>query len=124
MSAADIEANNRAFEKAVESGNVEAIAALLAPDIISLPPDGPIVAGREAVKQLWESAIRDGMTKFLINTERLDVVGDMASEVGRATMTMAPPGAKSETAEIKYLVVWKRLDDRWLLHRDIHNAIA
>ena len=65
MSEADISANNRAFEKAVETGNVEAIAALLAPDIISLPPDGPIVAGREAVKQLWESAIRDyGMTSF------------------------------------------------------------
>ena len=46
MSATDIAANNRAFEKAVETGNVEAIAALLAPDIISLPPDGPIVAGR------------------------------------------------------------------------------
>ena len=65
MSAADIAANNRAFEKAVETGNVEAIAALLAPDVISLPPDGPIVAGREAVKQLWASAIRaHGMTKF------------------------------------------------------------
>ena len=125
MSAADIAANNRAFEKAVETGNVEAIAALLAPDIISLPPDGPIVAGREAVKQLWVSAIRDyGMTKFQINTEKLDVVGDMASEVGHATMTMAPPGGKSETTEIKYLVVWKRLDGMWLLHRDIYNAIA
>jgi uncharacterized protein (TIGR02246 family) len=125
MSAAGIEANNRAFEKAVESGNVEAIAALLAPDIISLPPDGPIVAGREAVRQLWESAIREyGMTKFQINTDNLDVVGDMASEVGRATMTMAPPGGKSETTEVKYLVVWKRLSGRWLLHRDIYNAIA
>jgi uncharacterized protein (TIGR02246 family) len=125
MSAADIEANNRAFEKAVESGNVEAIAALLAPDIISLPPDGPIVAGREAVRQLWESAIREyGMTKFQINTDNLDVVGDMASEVGRATMAMAPPGGKSETTEVKYLVVWKRLSGRWLLHRDIYNAIA
>ena len=125
MSAADIATNNGAFEKAVETGSVEAIAALLAPDIISLPPDGPIVVGREAVKQLWESAIRDyGMTKFLIHTEKLDIVGDMASEVGRATMTMAPPGAKSETTEIKYLVVWKRLDGKWLLHRDIYNAIA
>jgi uncharacterized protein (TIGR02246 family) len=125
MSAADIAANNRAFEKAVETGNVDAIAALLAPDIISLPPDGPIVAGREAVRQLWESAIREyGMTKFQINTDNLDVVGDMASEVGRATMTMAPPGGKSETTEVKYLVVWKRLSGRWLLHRDIYNAIA
>jgi ketosteroid isomerase-like protein len=64
------------------------------------------------------------MTKFQINTDKLDVVGDMASEVGRATMTMAPPGGKSETAEIKYLVVWKRLNGTWLLHRDIYNAIA
>src|ERR1700688_1603325 len=107
MSADNIARNNRAFEKAVETGNVEAIAALLSPDIISLPPDGPIVVGLEAVKQLWESVIRDyGMTKFQINTDILDVVGDMASEVGRATMTMAPAGGKSETAEIKYLVVW------------------
>ena len=125
MGAADIAANNRAFEKAVETGNVEAIAALLAPDIISLPPDGPIVAGREAVKQLWVSAIREyGLTKFQINTEKLDVVGDVASEVGRATMTMAPPGGKSETTAIKYLVVWKRLNGMWLLHRDIYNAIV
>jgi ketosteroid isomerase-like protein len=64
------------------------------------------------------------MTKFQINTDNLDVVGDMASEVGRATMTMAPPGGKSETTEVKYLVVWKRLSGRWLLHRDIYNAIA
>jgi uncharacterized protein (TIGR02246 family) len=125
MDAADIAANNRAFEKAVETGNVEAIAALLAPDIISLPPDSPAVAGREAVKQLWASAIREyGMTKFQIHTETLDVVGDMASEVGRATMTMAPPGGNGETTEIKYLVVWKRFGGRWLLHRDIYNAIG
>jgi uncharacterized protein (TIGR02246 family) len=123
MSAAEIEANNRAFEKAIETRNVEAIAALLAPDIMSLPPDCPIVAGREALKQLWESAILDyGMTKFQINTDKIDVVGDMASEVGRATMAMAPPGGKSETTEIKYLVVWKQLNGKWLLHGDIYNA--
>jgi uncharacterized protein (TIGR02246 family) len=124
MSAADIAANNRAFERAVETGNVAAIAALLAPDVISLPPDSPIVAGHEAVKQLWVSAIRDyGMTSFKITTDNLDVVGDLASEVGRATMTMSPPGGTSETATIKFLVVWKRLNGKWLLHRDIYNAL-
>ena len=125
MSAAAIDANNRAFERAVETGNVDAIAALLAPDIISLPPDSPIVAGHEAVKQLWASAIKEyGMTSFRITTDTLDVVGDVATEVGRATMTMAPPGGESETATIKYLVVWKRLNGKWLLHRDIYNALA
>ncbi len=124
MSAADIAANNRAFEHAVETGNVEAIAALLAPDVISLPPDSPIVVGHEAVKQLWASAINEyGMTSFRITTDKLDVVGDLASEVGRATMTMAPGGGVSETARVKFLVVWKRLNGKWLLHRDIYNAL-
>ncbi len=89
-----------------------------------LPPDSPIVAGHEAVKQLWASAITEyGMTSFRITTDNLDVVGDLASEVGRATMTMAPPGGKNETATIKFLVVWKRLNGKWLLHRDIYNSI-
>jgi uncharacterized protein (TIGR02246 family) len=123
MSAAEIAANNRAFENAVAAGNVDAIAALLAPDVVALPPDGPVVTGRDAVRQLWESAIKEhGMTSCRITTDTLDIVGDMASDVGHATMTMAPPGGKSETARSKYLVVWKRLDGRWLLHRDTWNA--
>lgn len=125
MSAAEIAANNRAFESAFEAGNVDGIGALLAPDVMALPPDGPVVIGRDAVRQLWESAIRDhGMTSCRITTDTVDVVGDLASEVGHATMTTAPPGGKSETAKIKYLVVWKRLNGKWLLHRDTWNAIT
>ncbi len=123
MSAAGIAANNRAFEDAVAAGNVDAIAALLAPDVVALPPDGPVVTGHEAVRQLWASAISEhGMTRCQLTTDWLDVVGDVASEIGHATMTMAPPGGKSETARFKYLVVWKRLNGKWLLHRDIWNA--
>jgi uncharacterized protein (TIGR02246 family) len=125
MSAAEIAANNRAFERAVETGEVDAIAALLAPDVMALPPDGPIVSGKDSVKQLWASAIREhGMKSCRISSDKLDFAGDMASEVGHATMTMAPPGGKAETAKIKFVVVWKRLDGKWLLHRDICNAAA
>jgi uncharacterized protein (TIGR02246 family) len=123
MTDAAIAANNRAFENAVAAGNVDAIAALLAPDVVALPPGGPIVTGREAVTQLWASAISEhGMTDCRLTTQTLDIVGDVASEFGTATMTMAPPGGNRETATMKYLVVWKRLDGKWLLHRDIWNA--
>ncbi len=123
MSAAEIAVNNRAFERAVEAGSVEAIAELLAPDVMALPPDGPIVAGNEAVKQLWASAIGDhGMKSFSIRSEKLDVVGDMASEVGHASMTLAQAGGEAARVSIKFLVVWKRIGGKWLLHRDIWNA--
>jgi hypothetical protein len=45
MSATEVAANNRAFELAVETGNREAIAALLAEDVMILPPASPVVAG-------------------------------------------------------------------------------
>jgi uncharacterized protein (TIGR02246 family) len=124
MSAAEIAANNRAFEDAVATGDIDAIDALLAPDVMTLPPDGLIVAGKEEVKQLWASAIRErGMKSCRISSDKLDFAGDMAREVGHATMTMAPPGGNTETtAKIKFVVVWKRLDGKWLLHRDIWNA--
>ena len=125
MSAAEIAANNRAFEKAVASADMDAIAALLASDVMALPPDSPVVTGREAVKQLWASAIREhGMTGVAITTETLDVVGDVATEVGHATMTLAPAGSQREEARIKYLVVWKKLGGAWLLHRDIWNSAS
>jgi ketosteroid isomerase-like protein len=125
MSAAEIAANNRAFELAVETGNIDAIGTLLAPDVMALPPDGPIVSGKESVKQLWSSAISEhGIKSCRISSDRLDFAADMASEVGHATMTLAPPGGKIETAKIKFVVVWKRIEGRWLLHRDIWNAAA
>jgi len=125
MSDAAIAVNNRAFERAVETGSVEAIAELLAPDVMALPPDGPIVAGKEAVKQLWASAIAEhGMKGFSIRSEKLHVIGDMASAVGHASMTLARPDGETERVSIKFLVVWKRIGDRWLLHRDMWNAAA
>ncbi len=123
MSAEDIDANNRAFEHAIDAGNLEAIAALLAPDVMALPPDGPLAIGKEAVRQLWASAMRDhGLTGCRITTDHLDFAGDVASEVGHATLTMAAPNGTSQSSSVKFVVVWKRLDGKWLLHRDIWNA--
>lgn len=123
MSEAEIAVNNRAFERAVETKSVDKIAELLAPDVIALPPDGPIVVGKEAVTQLWASTIGEhGLKSVSIRVEKLDLVDDIASEVGHASMTLAPPGGKAEQVSVKFLVVWKRIGGKWLLHRDIWNA--
>jgi ketosteroid isomerase-like protein len=123
MSESDIYANNRAFEKAIATSNVDQITALLAPDVISLPPNAPRVSGKPAVTGLWAAAINEhGLTGFAIVTETLDFAGDTAVEVGRATLTMTPPGGALQTANVKFVVVWKRLSGTWLVHRDIWNA--
>jgi uncharacterized protein (TIGR02246 family) len=123
MSAAEIATVNRSFEDAVRRGDVDAIAELYEPDALVLPPDSPIVKGREAIRQLWMSAINEhGLKSMLVESVELEIVGDIANEVGHGTLTMAPEGGKSETAEINFLVIWKQSSGRWRLHRDVWNA--
>jgi uncharacterized protein (TIGR02246 family) len=123
VSAADIATVNGSFEDAVRRGDVEAIANLYGPDAVVLAPDGPIVKGREGIRQLWMSAIKErGLKSMRLESVELEIVGDIANEVGNATLSMVPTGGKNETAEVKFLVIWKRSDGKWRLHRDIWNT--
>ena len=50
MSTTEIAATNRAFEEAVRKGDVDRLAYLYTTDAMALPPDGPIVKGREELR--------------------------------------------------------------------------
>ena len=54
-----------------------------------------------------------------IETVDLQLAGDLAYEVGRATLAL-PAGP----AIVKFVVVWKKEDAQWRVHRDIWNADA
>jgi ketosteroid isomerase-like protein len=118
MSRADIAAGNRAFEDAARTRETEKLAAFYTADAIVMPPDGGFVRGRENIGRLWASAIQHmGLKDVRLNTLDLEIVADTAYEVGEAVLSLA-----SSNVTIKYLVVWKKVDGSWRLHRDIWNA--
>ena len=118
MSRTDIVAANRAFEEAARKRDTEMLAAFYTPDAIVMPPDAPFVKGRESIKQLWGSAIQQmGLKEVRLNTLDLEIVGDTAYEVGEAVLTLESGGAT-----VKYVMVWKKVDGQWRLHRDIWNT--
>lgn len=124
MSAAAIAINNRALEAAMAKGDDAAMGAMFASDVAAFPPDGPIVNGREAVTQLWASAMKDhGVRGCQLNTLSLEVSGNIAVEVGEGTLTIASSDGKTNQSKIKYLCVWKQTNGKWLLHRDIWNSM-
>jgi uncharacterized protein (TIGR02246 family) len=121
MSTTEIAAVNRAFEDAVRKGDADRLAQLYTADAIALPPDGPFVRGRDAIRDLWGGIMRDmGLREVALETADLEVSGDTACEVGEARLTLAP----SSTVTVKYVVAWKKAGGRWQLHRDIWNAKA
>lgn len=118
MSRTAIAAVNRQFEDAAKQGDLDRLAALYTADAMALPPDGPIVKGRENIKQMWGSvATQMGLKEVRLETMDLEVTGDTAYEVGEATLTHG-----GGTASMKFVVVWKMVDGQWRLHRDIWNS--
>jgi uncharacterized protein (TIGR02246 family) len=125
MSTTEIAAVNRAFEEAVRKGDADRLAQLYTQDAIALPPDGPFVKGRDAIRDLWGSVIRDlALRDVALQTVDLEVSGDTACEVGEGRLTLAPPSSAPATVTVKYVVAWKKAGGRWQLHRDIWNAKA
>lgn len=125
MSTTEIAATNRAFEEAVRKGDVDRLAHLYTTDAMALPPDGPVVKGRDAIKELWGGVIRDmALRDVKLQTLDLEISGDTACEVGEARLTLEPPSSEPTTVTVKYVVAWKKAAGRWLLHRDIWNTKA
>jgi len=118
MSQQEIAAVNREFEDAARKGDMDRLAALYTTDGMALPPDGPFVTGRDNIKQMWASVAQQlGLKEVRLHTLDLQLAGDTAYEVGEGALTLS-----SGAAVVKYVVVWKKVNGQWRLHRDIWNA--
>src|SRR5512145_2457155 len=118
MSQSEIAAINRQFEDAARKGDLDRLASLYTADAVALPPDGPVVKGRDSIKQMWGSIAQQiGLKDVRLATLDFEQAGDTGYEVGEATLTVS-----SGTAVVKFVVVWKKLNGQWRLHRDIWNT--
>jgi uncharacterized protein (TIGR02246 family) len=120
MSLSEISAVNRQFEEAARKGDLDRLASLYTPDAIALPPDGPFVKGRDAIKQMWGTVAQQiGLKDVRLNTHDFEQAGDTGYETGEATLSLS-----GGTAVVKFVVVWKKVGGQWRLHRDIWNTKA
>jgi uncharacterized protein (TIGR02246 family) len=114
-----VKAANAAFAGALAEGDARAIAELYTEDARLLPPNAQVVQGRKAVERFWKEAIASGVVGIDLITVEVDVFNDTLVEQGRSRIFGK---AKSVIDEGKYLVVWKRIDGTWKLHRDCWNS--
>jgi uncharacterized protein (TIGR02246 family) len=118
MSRSEISAVNRQFEEAARKGDIERLGSFYTVDAIALPPDSPMVKGRDNIKKMWATVAQQmGLKDVRLDTLDLELAGDTAYEVGEAALTTA-----GGAAAVKFVVVWKRVDGQWRLHRDIWNG--
>jgi ketosteroid isomerase-like protein len=86
------------------------------------PPGAPMISGRAAIKKFWSDLIQSANAKSaVLSTEDVMPAGDGLVEIGRAILSIEPPGQSRTEVEVKYVVFWRLEDGRWKWHVDIWN---
>ena len=115
---AAIEAVNKQFMAIFGRADPAALTALYTSDGQLLPPHGDIVTGTQAINQFWQKFLAPGIAVTFKSLE-LETHGDTGHEVAYYAVT-GEGGKVLDTG--KYIVIWKRDQGQWKLHRDIWNT--
>ena len=114
--------NNLFNVEVFQNRNFAAIDEIYTADARILPPGGPMVSGRPAIKEFWSNLIQAVNAKSAVLTS-VDIMaaGDGLVEIGSADLTVEPEGQAAAVMEVKYVVYWRQEDSKWKWHVDIWN---
>lgn len=107
------------FEQNFASGNAQGIASLYASDGSLFPPGAGIQKGTNAIQNFWQMVMNMGIKTAHLETLEVEQEGETAIEVGQYELGGAD-GQRIDQG--KYIVIWKREDGQWKLHKDIWNT--
>ena len=109
-------ANKKYFVDAAPKGDAALIAPVYTDDAIAYPANSEAIKGRAALQAMWKSVLDSGIAGFALNTEEVESRGDLAWETGNYVMKLKD-GKVADRG--KYVVIWKRVNGEWKIHRDI-----
>jgi len=117
----EFRATNQVFEnEVIGKRNYTALDRVYTTDARILPPGAPMIIGRNNIRGFWQAAVEAlNPTSGRLESLALEVHGDSATEIGRATLE-----SDQGPMDVKYVVVWKREDNLWKWHIDIWNTNA
>ena len=116
---AAISVANNQFMEAFKNGDAAALAALYTKDGQVLPPNSDFVIGQQAIQDFWQALIDMGIKQAKLEISEVDSYNDTAIEVSKFTLLGEGEQVLNHG---KYIVIWKQINGRWKLHRDIFNS--
>jgi ketosteroid isomerase-like protein len=99
------------------------LTELYSEDAKLMPPNSPIIEGREGIQKFWDGVFGMGEVALTLATSEAFNNGTLGYSVGTYTLSITPPEAEAIADEGKYVVVWKRgPSGKWELAVDIFNT--
>jgi ketosteroid isomerase-like protein len=119
-----VRAADAAWSKAAAAQDAAAVGSYYADDATVLPPNAPLITGKDAAQKSWAAMLVPG-NSVSWTTEKVSssTSGDMAYTQGAYTATMAGADGKPMSDTGKYLCVWKKqADGTWKSVEDVWNS--
>lgn len=120
---ADIAAVKKVREQAVaaqNAGDFEAFSALMADDIIFMPPNLPAAIGKEGLRALWAVRWAPFRYEVTLHHDEVIVAGDWAIHRGRIIGRRIPKaGGEPEEVKRKAIDILRRQPDGSWMHARI-----
>lgn len=117
-----LERIDRRWEQAANRGDAAGVAALYTDNAYLLPPNAEIAQGTDEIRRVLQAYIDLGLGNVRFTRVHVNVSGDLAYEVGRYSLEIAPQGQRI-TDNGKYIIVAERQPDGgWKLVADIFNS--
>lgn len=111
----EIQALNDEFGRGISERDVDAIMALYTDDATSYPPNKPALVGKAAIRADMEADDSEGISlKF--TTQEIWANCENATEIGTYVVNHAQAG---QVASGRYFAIYKKVDDKWMLYRDM-----
>ena len=115
---AEIEAANKEFMAFFAAGDSIGLANLYTQDAKFMNTGAPAVTGRKNIQSALSGIMKSGISS--VNLITIDVWGmeNLITEEGEISLFVD----EAAVYQGKYIVLWKKVDGKWKLFRDIFNS--
>ena len=107
----------------IQGKDAQSIATFYTDDAVLMAPGQPMVSGREAVRQFWQSAVDMPEMRLSLKPQQIEFSngGDLAVDRGSYRFS-GKRGAQTLQEAGKYVIVWKKVGGAWKVAADIWNS--
>jgi len=102
--------------------DLDGVAAVYAEDAVYLPPHHEAVHGRDAIREYLKAPLSHGVSDLAFEVTYIKQQGPIAWDVGTYRMAIPQNEGPKREDHGKYLTVWRRVGQNWLIAADAWSS--
>jgi ketosteroid isomerase-like protein len=121
--AGEIRQQHEAFVAAFNTKEVSKILDMYAENSVFMPPNEPIIRGKDALKHFYDELFnRQGASDLRMDVAEVAGHGTLAYQSGTYEMALKPPTGPAGRDRGKYLFVIRKMGNGWKFHYTMWNS--